>query len=239
MSVGKAISAKEEAQAYLGGQSWDMELVTSAKKSERNAWLVAAVAICVAVPLAWRMGIVGPGEPAYPVVIAVDKSTGNMEVMETPNNRVISDYQPLIDMYWAKKYVIARESYYYTLLQQDYDTVLALSTDQIASEYAKQYEGDNSPEKKLAQRYEIRVQVMSVVLPPNEDNKVVVRYRKVVRQTATGGEESSQTLVASFAYTYTPSMRGKVGQLINNPLGFKVTSYRTDVELAPSAATSQ
>lgn len=235
MPPGKVITKEMEKAAYETAMAWDQDVILAVKRNARAAWIVAAVAVLVAAPFVIRVTLFGPGEPAYPVVIMVDRATGNMEVVETPNKRMVSDYQPLIDAHWAKKYVTHRESYYYPLLQLDYDMVLAMSADTVAIDYAKQFEGEHSPEKKLTNRYEIKIDVLSVVLPPDEQGKAVVRFRKVMRQAASGNVESAQTLVATFAYEYVPSVRGKVSQLINNPLGYKVTSYRTDVELAPTA----
>jgi type IV secretion system protein VirB8 len=42
-----------------------------------------------------------------------------------------------------------------------------------------------------------------------------------------------QYFVATMAYEYKPTMFGKERDLIQNPLGYRVTSYRVDSELAP------
>lgn len=233
MKAGKEVKAGQEHQAFAQGNDWATDTVMRAKASERKAWIVAACGCLVAIPAVIGLAFSGPLHTSYPVVLAVDKSTGNIEVAELPNERRIADLPPILDGYWAKKYVIARESYYYPLLQADYDSTLALSADDVGMDYAKQFVGPDSLDKKFSDRYQVRINIISVVLPPNEHGKAVVRYTKSLKQVKTAAVESEQTYVSTFSFEYKPSQKGAIGQLMNNPLGYRVTAYRTDAEFTP------
>jgi type IV secretion system protein VirB8 len=239
MKAGKEIKAGQEAAAYAQAMDWSTDAVMRSKSSERKAWVVAGAAVMVALPAVIGLAWSGPLHTSYPVVIAVDKTTGNMEVAELSNERQIAELPQVLDAFWAKKYVIARESYYYPLLQVDYDTTLALSADDVGMDYAKQFNGVDALDKKYTDRYQVKISVISVVLPKNEKGKAVVRYTRSLRQVKTAAIESEQTYVATFSFEYKPSQTGAVAQLMNNPLGYHVTAYRTDAELAPRLPESK
>jgi type IV secretion system protein VirB8 len=127
-------------------------------------------------------------------------------------------------------------------LQYDYDTVLRLSDDLVARDYARLYEGVEARDKKYGSNVEMRVKILSITLPPDEQGKVVVRFEKTVKRLEANTIDTPQTFVATLAYTFKPSMFGKEKDLIENPLGYKVTSYRVDSELStatPKAAQAE
>ena len=215
------------------GDDWEADKMAMIAKSEKRAWLVALGMTLIA--LGSIVALVGltPLKATVPYLIYVDKTTGNTEVVTAINEREVG-YRELNEKYWARKYVISRENYLYTLLQEDYDTTLALSSDDVGRQYAKQYEGDGARDKKLGAGTEERIKILSVVLPPDQRGKAVVRYEKTVKKANADQPEPPQTYVATFAFEFKPSMKGKEAALIRNPLGYKVTSYRTDIELGVS-----
>ena len=58
-----------------------------------------------------------------------------------------------------------------------------------------------------------------------------MRFDRIAKRTNADQPDPPQTFVATMAYEFKPSMRGREKDLIQNPLGFKVTSYRVDAEL--------
>lgn len=223
-------------QVIEEGRSWDADSEAQRAKSERRAWLVAGVATAVAVLAVAAIVIMMPLKATVPYVVYVDKATGNTEIVDAANERDIG-YRELNEKHWAQKYVIARESYLYTILQYDYDTVLALSADEVGRPYAKMFEGEGAKDKRLGAAVEERIKVISVVLPPDQSGKAVVRFEKTIKQQNADQADPPQTFVATMGYEFKPSMKGREKDLIENPLGFKVTSYRVDPEIGtPGAA---
>jgi type IV secretion system protein VirB8 len=231
------VRAGEEKDFFKKGSDWEADRQAACEKSERRAWTVAAGASIIAIAAVIGITTLAPFKRIVPYVFAVDKATGNVELVSAADDRTVLGYQELLDKHWAQKYVVARESYNYRLLQTDYDTVLALSSDDVGREYARQYEGPNARDKKYGAGLELRVKVVSVTLAQDDvGTKAVVRFEKSARRTETDVTETPQYFVATFPYQYKPSMFGKEKDLIQNPLGYRVTSWRVDSEIAQDGA---
>jgi type IV secretion system protein VirB8 len=235
MSSTKTITPSEEKAFYAQGIDWEADRECMYRRSERRAWIIASISMCMSAVSIIGIAVLAPFRQIVPYVLAVDRSTGNVEVMDAAQDRLVG-YQELQDKHWAQKYVTARESYMWTLLQYDYDTVLRLSDDPIGRDYAKLYEGSEARDKKYGSGIEMRVNIISVTLPPDETGKAVVRFEKTIKRQEADSVEPPQAFVATLAYSYQPSMFGKEKDLIENPLGFKVTSYRIDSEVAQPPA---
>lgn len=233
------VKAGEEAAFHEASSDWEADKSARAEKSERRAWLVAGAASAIAVAAVVGIASLAPFKRVVPYVFAVDRATGNVELVSAADDRTVVGYQELLDKHWAQKYVVARESYNYKLLQNDYDTVLSLSSDEVAREYAKVYEGPNARDKKYGASMEMRVKVLSVTLAQDDiGTKAVVRFEKTSKRAEADNADAPQYFVATMAFEYKPSMFGKEKELIQNPLGYKVTSYRVDSEIAPVAGTT-
>jgi type IV secretion system protein VirB8 len=222
------------AEYFRAARTWEADKEFRREQSERRAWTVAATASAIAVVAVIGLSTLAPFRRNVPYLFALDKATGNVEFVGTLDDRTVKGYQELLDKHWAQRYVVARESYFYKLLQEDYDTVLALSAEDIARDYARIYEGPNARDVKFGANVEMKVAVISIQLARNSvGNQAVVRFSKTVRRQDANNSDPTQYYVATIAYEYKPHMFGKEKDLLANPLGFAVTSYRTDPELAP------
>ncbi len=237
MSAGTAdhtlVRAGDQAKFFAEAQSWEQSESIRAAQSERRAWWVAVGASVVALCAVIGLSLLAPLKQTVPYVYAVDKATGNVELMSVGDQRMVQDYQSLLDKHWAQKYVVARESYYWKLLQLDYDTVLMMSNDVVGREYAKQWEGPNARDRKLGSTIDMRVKVLSITLSQDEHgSKATVRFEKSSKRLEADLPDPPQSYVATLSYEYVPSMRGKEQELLLNPLGYKVTAWRVDQELS-------
>jgi type IV secretion system protein VirB8 len=216
------------------GNDWEADRQSRMEKSERRAWYVSSAAAIIAIAAVIGIITLAPFKRVVPYVFAIDKATGNVELVNAADDRTIAGYQELLDKHWAQRYTIARESYNYQLLQNDYDTVLALSADDVGREYAKQFEGPNARDKKYGASVIMKCTVLSITLARDDvGSKAVVRFEKSSRRTEADNADAPQYFVATLAYKYKPSMFGKEKDLIQNPLGYNITSYRVDSEIAP------
>jgi type IV secretion system protein VirB8 len=222
---------------YFGkATDWEADRQARLERSERRAWLVAAVATVMALVAVAGMTLLAPLRRVVPMVFAVDRATGNTELVNATDDRSIAQlgYQELLDKHWAARYIVARESYFYRLLQTDYDTVLMLSADDVGRDYARQFEGADPRDKKLGPMTQWKVTVLSVSLQRDGvGSKAVVRFQREERRGNAERPEAPVYFVATLSYEYKPSMFGRERDLIQNPLGFRVMSYRVDAELAP------
>ena len=232
-----AVTGSEEADFYAKGRDWEADRLLRYEKSERRAWLAAGGFGVVAVAAVIGMASMAPLKRVVPYVFALDRASGNVEIVSAADDRTPTGYQELLDKHWAQRYVIARESYSWKLLQSDYDTVLALSSDPVGREFAKVYEGSNARDKRLGAGIEMRVRVLSVTLASDDSGaKAVVRFEKTSKRTESDVSDPPQYFVATIAFEYKPSMTGREKDLIQNPLGYRVLSYRVDAEVAAATA---
>ncbi|ESQ92561.1 virB8 family protein [Asticcacaulis benevestitus] len=235
------VSAAGERDFYAQSIDWEADRQDRIERSERRAWCVAAVASVTAVIAVIGMASLLPLKKIVPYVFEVDKATGNAELITAVGDGKTVEYQDLLDKHWAKSYVTAHETYMYRLLQADYDTTLGLSANDVGQAYARQFEGPDALDKKLGANSEVRVKVLSITLAKDATGtKAVVRFQKTLSHNESGVTEPPQFYVATLAYEYKPSQHGSEKDLIENPLGYRVTSYRVDSEItAPVPLAAQ
>ncbi|MDQ1829841.1 virB8 family protein [Massilia scottii] len=234
MSNKAPVKAAEEAAFYKEAGGWEADRLAMLHKSERRAWRIAGGASLLALAAVIGLSTLAPFRRTVPYLFGVDKTTGNVEYVGAVDDRAVTGYQELLDKHWAAKYVVARESYNFKLLQADYDMVLGLSDDNVGKDFARLYDGPNARDKKYGASVEMKVTVVSVQRSQNAVGTVaVVRFSKTTRRVESEAMDPPQYFVATLAYEYKPSMFGKEQDLIANPLGYRVTSYRADSELAP------
>lgn len=206
---------------------------------ERNAaWWVAGISALTAMSMGIAIAFMAPLKQSVPYLIEVNKLTGEAQVIDAVNRRSI-DYDELNAKYWAAKYVTARESYFYTLLQTDYDSVFAMSTSDVASQYNKIFEGGNNKQAMLGASVEERVEILSITLekatPGVNLDRAVIRFKKTSRQVDRGLDTGSGQYVSTLSYRWVPNRTGKEVDLLRNPLGFEVVAYRVDEEFTKKA----
>ena len=233
------VHSSEERQFYDQGRDWEMDRRLRLEQSERKAWWVAGIACLLALGLGIGLACLAPLKSTIPYVFTVDRATGNVEFVSAADDRTVMGYQELLDKHWTQKYVIARESYYFRLLQTDYDQVLSMSADAVGRDYARIYDGPQARDKKLGSGMEWKVKVLSVTLNADAVGlKATVRFEKTTNRTEAEASDPPQYFIATLAYEYRLSMKGQEKDLIQNPLGYKVTSYRVDAEIGTVSPTT-
>jgi type IV secretion system protein VirB8 len=233
----KPVSKQDEAKFFNDGMDWETSHIVgvqaSAKRDRRvstGAFVLAGLAIIAIAGLT----------PLHRVVtqtVFVDKLTGDAQVATVLDTNQTASINEQVDMYWATRYVKARESYYYPLIQQSYDTTRALSTDEIAAPYIQQFEGRDSKDKRLGNNTVERINIISA--RPSESNVAIVDYEVETRRGDNNAiTKPPERYIASVRFEYRPpTIATKQKDRVENPLGFKVVGYRSDAELsAPGSA---
>lgn len=225
---------------FSQGANWESTRVSDLIKSRKTAWLVAGVSLFCLVVVVIALAMLTPLRRTVPYVVLRDSNTGNLEVLQAFDNRVIGS-QELMNKYWARKYVTAREQYNWWLVGADYETVATLTEPTIFNEYGSQFAGDKGMDKVFGDLTVRRIKILSIIPSPTNANIMVVRFE---RTTVSGGQvvEAPTVFVANLAFRYIPSTVGAEADLIRNPMGYQVYSYRRDVEVpataVPPAATT-
>lgn len=218
---------------FTKGANWEASRVTDLEKSRKIAWLVAGLfAFCLVVAVI-ALAVLTPLRRTIPYVVKQDAQTGNLEVLQAFDNRVVGN-QELVNKYWARKYVTAREQYNWYLVGADYDVVYQLTDQPIFNEYGTQFAGEKGLDKVFGSFTERKITILSITPSPTSSNLMVVRFE---RTTTSKGAlvESPTVFVANLAFKYVPNVYGAEADLIRNPMGYQVYSYRRDVEV-PSGA---
>lgn len=219
---------------YKRALSWEVSRETLMRKSERNAWrfasLMGACVVCLTAALVCLM----PLKTTEPFVVKVDKSTGEAVVLHIANEKDIP-FSEMMDKYWLNQYVLARESYNYLTLSNEFEVTRLLSYPDVFEPYANQF-GDrkDSMEQRLKNKKRIFADVISIV-PHGSDNEgnsvATVRFVKRLVDVQSGTEEARNAWTATISYEYVPDFKADEPSRLINPFGFKVSSYRVDPEL--------
>ena len=224
---------------FTKGSTWDASRVSDLEKSRKIAWAVAsAFAVCFVIS-AIALATLVPLRRTVPYVVKQDSATGNIEVLQPFDNRTVGN-QELLNKYWARTYVQAREQYNWYLVGSDYDLVARLTDNPIFKEYGDQFVGEKGLDKVFGNFTERRINVLSVTpSPTNPSEQMVVRFQRTTVQRGISVELPT-TFVANIAYRYVPKTFGAEADLIRNPVGYQVYAYRRDFEsqsAAPATAT--
>lgn len=222
-------AAPESLRLHPEALTFEAARIGLALESEARAWRAAkGLGLLLALETA-ALALMLPLKTTVPYVVEVDRETGAASILEVSDGKPLpaSDIQ---DKYWLSQYVLARESYDYRTLENDYIKVRELSLPQVFEPYASQF-GDkaDSLEKRLGDAKQYRIELVSVV--PNGNGIATVRFRKTVRNTASGLTESESRWTATLGYEYRPQKKAPESTRLVNPFGFRVTSYRADEEI--------
>ena len=217
---------------YAEAQSWNRDRLEAIRSSQRIAWWVAAVASAIALLEATALVLLTPLKTVEPYTLMVDKTTGYVQALKPLDRATISPDSALTQSFLVQ-YVIAREGFDMATFRGDYRKVALFSADQARSSYLQAVEASSprSPLKLYPRTTTIDVRVKSV--SPIGPNTVLVRF-ETARTDANAQQGPASSWVAVMRYRYSGQPMSLDDRFLN-PLGFQVTSYRTDPETLPEA----
>jgi len=244
MSSVQVGAASEADEVFAVNRAWELDRAAMLQRSERRGWIVAGVGVVLAVVSVMAVFAQGPLRQVVGIPIVVDKVTGETTIQQRLSVESVPMLEAL-DKHHLAVFVRAREGYAWWFLQRDFDQVARMAVPSVFADYSRQFEGDAALQKKLAGSEEWRINVVGVRLSPSgrrgNTGVATVTYDKVVRLTDRNLPDASTRHVASLVYEYQPKVLAKEQDRIENPLGFVVTAYRSDPEIAspPIAAMAR
>jgi type IV secretion system protein VirB8 len=218
------------------GIDFEAQRSTDLEKRAKLGWRVAAGLGALLTIAVIALATLAPLRRTIPYLVKVDSQTGNVEVLQTFDNRLIGN-QELMNKFWSLAYVTAREQYNWYLVGSDYDLVNRLTNPQILPEYNNQFAGEKAMDKVFGELTERRIKILSVVPAPTAVNQMVVRFERTTIQKNAMVEQPTQ-FVVNLTYRYAPKVYGAEADLIRNPMGFEVVAYRRDFEVPTSPNAS-
>jgi len=222
----KAIKTEDFARYTEETKGLERDYLGEVLKSRSNWQKVAIASFSVSAMSVAAVMLLTPLKRTETVVLRVDNTTGNVEVVNTLADPKTS-YGEVTDKYWLNQYVLHRESYDYNTIQADYDATALLSAPEVQRDYFAAYEGPESRDKVLKNTARIVVSVRSIT-PNPQLHTAVVRFstQQIDRD---GTPQPAQDWIATMAYKYIAAPTSEGDRRVN-PLGFQVTSYRVDPE---------
>lgn len=221
----------EKDQTAIFDDALDFEASKSmmAAKSEHRAWTITKVA-CGLTGLSWiALVLLMPLKTVEPYIAMVDKNTGQSQLLTVIDSNTLSE-QTALNKYWIANYLRWREVYDWYTLQNDYDMTLLFSMPNVAQEYAQIFDGDDALNDKWGKRIKANIKIISIV-PHDDDQIATVRFEKTIKNVDDKNHGKTTVWVATLGYQYKPQDELTEAERLDNPLGFKVTSYRVDPEL--------
>jgi type IV secretion system protein VirB8 len=217
---------------YRDAASWGRDREDALRASRRIAWIVAGIALFVAVLLAVALVVLMPLKRVEPYTILVDRQTGFVQALDPLNPQRISGDAALTQSFLVQ-YVIAREGFDIAALQSNYRKVALWSAETARSSYLAGIQNSN-PQSPLnlyprTTTLEVRVKSVSPVAP----NVAMVRF-ETVRRDMSGQAQPAQSFVSMIRYHYAGEPMNVEDRFIN-PLGFQVLRYRRDQEALPAS----
>ena len=208
------------------GKSWNADVVRTATRSERRAWIVAAgFGVLALVAVGANFALV-PLKTVEPFVVRVDRATGAVDVMTALRSEKPLSYDEAVTKHFVAQYVRAREGWLAAAAEANFRQVSIMSTPAEQQRWGDAFRPTNprSPQVLYGLAGEAQVDIRAISFVA--DGVASVRFHRTVRQ-ATQIAESDW--IATVAFTYTKAPMAEADRL-RNPLGFQVTSYRADPE---------
>lgn len=223
--------ARDAADAhYKAAESWAMDRRDSLQSSRRVAWIVAFVAVVVALAEALALVVAMPLKTVVPYTLLVDRQTGYVQALNPIDaNRIAPD--SALTQSFLVQYAIAREGFDIATVQSDYRKVALWSADGARSDYlaSMQISNADSPLVRLPRATVIETRVRSV---SSLGSKTALVRFETIRRDRGGTQQSPQGWVAIVSYRYSNAPISVEDRFLN-PLGFQVVSYRRNAETPP------
>ena len=230
-------AARESLDAYYReADSWATDQQDALRASRRVAWIVAAVAVAVALFEALALIFLAPLKTVVPYTLMVDRNTGYVQALKPVDADKIAPDTALTQSFLVQ-YVIARESFDINELQNNYRKVTLWSVDPARTDYVTgmQYTNAGSPLARYPRNTVIATRVRSV--SPLGGNAALVRF-ETQRRDAGGQALQPRYWVAVIRYQFSTGALSMEDRFLN-PLGFQVVRYRRDAESAPAATDAE
>ena len=225
------MAAKKDDYDINSSLTYEASIRYLVAKSNGRAWLVAFISLFIAAISVGAVALLTPLKTVEPYVIRVNDTTGMVDIVTSIKDEVLTKNEAL-DKYFIATYVKIREGYYYEILQQDYIKTQILSSPKVAEEYRSVYVGSNGRAERLKNKTEVKIDINSVVLGESNGVKTsTIRFNE--ESVDVSSKISTKTAkIATLSYDYAPNELITEQERLENPLGFKVLTYRVDIEIS-------
>lgn len=223
----------EEKNSYFpAARGWADDRDIAGARARRIAWTVAGIACAIASLEAVALALAMPLKQVVPVAVLVDRTTGRVEQVDLSQPRSLLANEALQQSLLAQ-YVIARESYDPVGIRAAYRKVALWSDDQARASYLAAMRSDPPTNRIGAGRREIGLATTIRSVSMLSNGSALVRF-DVAHVDYAGRQSDVRPYVATIAFGF-EGQPMRIEDRLDNPLGFRVRSYRVDAETPPPA----
>jgi type IV secretion system protein VirB8 len=227
---------KQDLERYLEeARGWEASKVASAERSKKIAWIIAGVAVGVAVVSAFAAAALATREVPPPDVLAYNLATGTVDQLK-PLKGGDTTYDEVINKYWTEQYIIKREGFLRQRADEDYIAVGLMSGGTEKRAYADWFSPKNaqSPLNVYGEGTRVRINIVSTTFI--KPNLALTRFQRLVDRPGQAKPETTYwAATVGFKYVGAPM---KDSERRVNPLGYQVTTYRVDPDAASDVNSS-
>lgn len=219
------VKTEDAANYFKNAASWDHDMLTRAKKSEKTAWVIAVIAITMAFIAVAAVAMLSPLKSVSPYLIEVEKNTGHVEVLSTLSEKQISEQEAIARSSIAS-YLYARETYNMHSRRALYDKSILLSSPEVADKLRDLYRSKDSPTEKWGEVIEVQAKIINIsFLSDNlkEPMLAQVRFTRSIQEPQK--DPKIENWLATISYVFDSKMKLDENERLENPLGFKILRY--------------
>lgn len=198
------------------------------RKSNAKAWNFTRISMGLNALLVIAIVMMMPLKTVDTYVVEINKENYEAKVLSVADDTSIP-FNELRDKYWLNQYVMARESYQFDQLKNDYAKTRELSMPVTFSDYNANYNTLQGLQYKLGNKRRIDIHVVSI--STDGSGSGTVRFRRDEVEVKSGDVLSSAMWVAEIVYEYHPEIKMTEERRLINPAGFKVVNYRASREM--------
>ncbi len=222
------------------GFSFETARICLLEKSARNGWRCAGLFGLTTLLCAAAIFKMLPLKERVPYIVEVEKTTGTAQVLQPVGEERAVPHSELMDKHFISKYIRCREGYDNRTVAGDFEIVKYLSMPDVFEPYLQQFKRKNpaNPDEKYGEKSSVRIELTSISVNQATDSATVRYIRRVVSNVTNRPVETSYW-IATMGFEYFPDYKRSEKELLENPLGFKITSFRTDQEFNDKALVVQ
>jgi type IV secretion system protein VirB8 len=224
-------TSTDTAAYFQQAGSWADDRTAAMARSRRTAWIVAGLAMLLAVLLAITLLLLLPLKSVVPYTLLVDRQTGFVQTLDPIAAQRIGPDTALTQSFLVQ-YVLAREGFDIATVQQDFRKVSLWSDNTAKSDYSAMMQVANpaSPLARLPRTTVIDARIRSVSSIGKDT--ALVRF-ETQRRDRGGQAQPPEGWIALITYRYVNAPMAVEDRFLN-PLGFQVVRYRRSAETPPA-----
>lgn len=219
--------AAEKRQYYEAAQAWDVDRLRYALVSRNRAYLLAAIAVVMALAAVLAVAYLAPLKTVQVAVFAYDETSGTLKRVEVDkqNQKFTSDEAFIKNQIY--QFVMARETWDFADIVDRRKTLRLQMDPEVWRRYSLEFDRRN-PQSMAAVLGEkgTRVVKIKVISFLDKSTTAHVQFTTETRVDAGSAQVEEWAAVVSYKFLARPE---NVEDLWANPFGFQVTSYRRDL----------